>query len=159
PVLTKGYALTLNIEKREKGKVKGRIQLCVPDEKQTYIAGEFTAEILRSRDELPGEDDMPFIHGSLSVAGVGDPNVVVGYLRVDPVEPPISDLLGVNVGPSGGSPTRAEAYRPRYLTLIPASMKDPVKEPARYEMTRLEPGRYWVFARTDRISSWKWVTV
>jgi uncharacterized membrane protein YjgN (DUF898 family)/Tfp pilus assembly protein PilF len=42
---TKGYAMRLEFEKLEQGRLSGKIYLCVPDEAKSYVAGAFTAEM------------------------------------------------------------------------------------------------------------------
>ncbi|HEY3788087.1 MAG TPA: hypothetical protein VGL71_04490, partial [Urbifossiella sp.] len=154
-ILTHGYALTLSLGKRDKGKVSGRVSLNTPDDKHSFVAGTFTAEWLRAREEPPGPEDAPFVQGTITVKGIAEPNVNIGYIRVDPVEPAISNALGTVIGPSG-IPIRSDNDRPRAINLFPATMKDP----ARFEFTRLDPGRYWIFAKTNGgPGAWKWITV
>lgn len=147
PVIEKGYAMTLELGKREKGKVAGKIALSLPGDDKSYLSGTFSAEWVRSRDEPPGPDDAPFIHGQLTViGGPAEPEIRVGYVRVDPFDPekpPALDLLGIQFKP-GETPTRAEQNRPRVLVLVPPGANG--QPPGRYELLHLEPGRYWVFA-------------
>jgi hypothetical protein len=154
-ILANGYALTLNLGKRENGKIAGRVSLSLPDEPHSFLAGTFTGEWLRAREELPGPADAPFVHGKITVKSVAEPNVEVGYVRVDPAEPTLTDSLGTTVGPSGFH-IRSETYRPRCINLFPAT----ATEPARYEFTRLEPGRYLTFAKLKGGPAiWKWIDI
>lgn len=47
-----GYSLRLEFGRAEDGKVPGKLYLCLPDESQTFVAGEFEARII-SADEPP----------------------------------------------------------------------------------------------------------
>ena len=154
-ILTKGYALTLNVGKRDKGRVSGRVYLSLNDDKKSFLAGNFSAEWIRDREELPGAEDAPFIHGKLTVNGIAEPHVNIGYIRVDPAQPIISNGLGTVIG-STGYPARSDNFRPRWINLFPVKSK----EPARYEFTRLDPGRYWVYASAKNGPAvWKWISV
>lgn len=151
PFFDKGYALTLELGKREGGKVPGKVYLSLPGAEKEFLAGTFAAEYVRTAEEPPGPDDAPFIQGKVTIAGsAGPPGVRVGYLRIDPydaAEPATvhSDLIGTILQP-GGFPVRSEAYRPRVASLFPGAA---ATDPARYELTKLDPGRYWVFATLD----------
>lgn len=159
PLFEKGYALTLELGPKQGGKVPGKVYLSLPTGEKDFLAGTFAAEYVRTEDEPPGPDDAPFIQGKLSVAGAADPNVVVGYVRVEPYDPaahPYVDLTGTILKP-GGFPIRSETSRPRAAVLIPPAKPG---EPARFEFTHLEPGRYWVFATVQGGPAvGKWVTV
>ena len=82
-----------------------------------------------------------------------EPNVDVGYIRVDPAEPIMSNVLGTVIGPSGFV-ERSETYRPRSINLFPATIKDP----ARYEFTkRMELSREdHVRLKTDQLDGEAW---
>ncbi len=133
----------------------GKIHLSLPGEQKSFIAGTFSAEWIRARNELPGADDAPYIQGKIMVNGAAEPQVDVGYVRVSPAEPTHSDVLGIVIGPSG-FPFRSETNRPRCISLFPATAKDP----ARYEFTKLEPGRYLAIAAFKTgPAAWKWLDV
>lgn len=155
----KGYALTLEVGKRDKGKVPGKVYLSLPGDAKDYLFGTFTADRVRPPDEPPGPDDAPYIQGKVTVTGAADPNVAVGYVRVEPYDPaavPVIDLIGTVLKP-GGFPARNESNRPRVALLVPGAKE---KDPARYEFTKLEPGRYWVFATLQGgPAAWKWLTL
>ena len=158
-ILNNGYSLTLNVGKREKGKLSGKVFLSLADEQKSFVAGTFTADWIRATTEQPGADDMPFIHGKLTIAGVNDPNVWIGFVRVDPYDAakgPSSDVVGTELR-AGASYVRSDNVRPMAL-LVPGA--NPSKDAARYELTKLEPGRYWVFATVKGgPAAWKWVTI
>jgi hypothetical protein len=153
------YALTLNLGKRDKGKLDGKIYLSLKDDQKSYIAGTFTADWIRPTTELPGPDDAPFIHGKLTITGATDPNVWFGFVRVEPHDPAMPtaiDVIGTELKP-GASSVRTDNLRPLAL-LVPGA--NGLKDPARYELTKLEPGRYWVFATVKGgPAAWKWVDV
>jgi len=158
-ILNNGYALTLKVGQREKGKLSGAIHLSLADEKKSFLAGSFAADWIRPLTEFPGADDAPFIHGKLTFSGATDPNVWFGFVRVDPHDPakgPLSDVVGTELK-TGAAFVRSDNVRPMSL-LVPGA--NPGKDPARYELTKLEPGRYWVFATVKGgPAAWKWVTV
>jgi hypothetical protein len=158
-ILRDKYALTLKLGKREKGKLSGSINLSLPDEKKTFIAGTFTADWIRALNEVPGPDDAPFIQGKLTFAGAKDPDVWLGYVRLDPYDPtksPASDVIGT-VLKTGAGEVRSPALRP-LLLMVPGA--NPGTDPARFEVTRLEPGHYWLFATVKGgPAAWKFVTV
>jgi hypothetical protein len=155
----RGYALMLEVGKRDKGKVPGKVYLSLPGDAKDYLFGSFAADRVRSPDEPPGPDDAPFVQGKVTVTGAAEPYVSVGYVRVEPYEPtapPVLDLIGTPLKP-GGFPVRSESYRPRVGLLVPGAKE---KDPARYEFTNLDPGRYWVFATLQGgPAAWKWLTV
>ena len=156
PLIEKGYALTLEVGKREKGRAAGKLFLSLPGEGKQFLAGTFNAEWLRGRAELPADYDAPFIRGALQAKNAPDPYTVVGYVRVEPHEGASShlDAIGTKIGP-GGFLLRSES-RPRSGALFPETDK----EPARFEFTRLEPGRYFVFATLKMgPAAWRWVNV
>ena len=156
PLIEKGYALTLEVGKREKGKAAGKLFLSLPGEGKQFLAGTFNAEWLRGRAELPATYDAPFIRGTLQAKNAPDPYTVVGYVRVEPHEAANANLdaIGTKIGPDGFL-LRSES-RPRGGALFPATDK----EPARFEFTRLEPGRYFVFATLKMgPAAWRWVDV
>lgn len=156
-VIDKGYALTLEVGQRQKGKVPGKIHLSLPGDAKDFLAGTFVADWVRRPNEAPGPDDAPFVQGKIAVVGAADPNVVVGYIRVGPHDPAPFDLIGTVLKP-GNPPARNEQNKPRVAVLIPGATP---KDPARYELTKLEPGRYWVFATVHMggPAAWKWVDV
>lgn len=154
-----GYALTLTVGKREKGKVSGKLFLSLPDEQKSFVAGTFNADWIRPTTELPGADDVPFVHGKFTVAGATDTNVWFGYVRTDPFDAakgPAIDVVGTDLKP-GASHVRSDNLRPMAV-LVPGA--NGLKDPARYELTKLEPGRYWIFATVKGGPlAWKWVNV
>ena len=158
-IINSGYSLTLSLGKREKGKLSGKVFLSLADDQKSFVAGSFNADWIRAITELPGEDDMPFVHGKLTIAGVNDPNVWIGYVRIDPFaadKGPSSDVVGTELK-AGASYVRSESTRPISL-LVPGA--NPSKDAARFELTKLEPGRYWIFATVrGGPAAWKWVTV
>lgn len=156
----KGYALTLEVGARQGSKVPGKVYLSLPNAEKDFLAGTFEAEYVRTEAEPPSADDAPFIQGKLTVTGATEPNVVVGYVRVEPFDAAapqlVVDLTGTVLKPDG-FPTRSEGNRPRVAVLIP---DDKAGGTARFEFTKLEPGRYWVFATVQGGPSLgKWVTV
>lgn len=161
PVLDKGYALTLELGKREKGKLPGKIALSLPGPEKTFLAGTFAAEWVRERDEPPSPDDAPFIAGTVMVTGgPAGPEVRVGYVRVepfDPAVPPLLAMLGIPFKP-GDAAARWDVNRPQVLVLVPPGTNG--QPSGRYELLHLEPGRYWVFAAVPGgPGAWTWVTV
>ena len=158
-VLQDKYSLTLKLGKRQKGKLGGTIYLSLPDESKSFIAGTFSADWVRAHSEPPGPDDAPFVQGMLTITGVAEPDLWLGYVRLDPHDPmkdPVSDVIGTVL--KEGSSAVASPYIRSFLLLVPG--KKPAQDPARYEITRLEPGHYWVFATVKGgPAAWKFVTI
>lgn len=44
-MFTKGYAMKLEFDEKADNKIKGKIYLCLPDEKKSFVAGIFEAEM------------------------------------------------------------------------------------------------------------------
>jgi len=158
-VVREKYSLTLKLGKREKGQLKGSLHLSLPDAQKSFVAGTFTADWIRQLNELPTADDGPFVQGKLTFTGVTDPNVWFGYVRVDPFDPtkgPASDVVGTELK-AGAAEVRTDTIRPMAL-MVPGA--NPGKDPARFELTRIEPGHYWVFATVKGgPAAWKFITV
>lgn len=155
PFFEKGYALTLETGTRGNGTLPGKIYLTLPGEPKTFLAGTFAAEWVRTAAEPPGPADAPFVAGKVSVPGVPSPEVRVGYVRASADGPIVLDMLGTAFT-TPGIALRSESYRPRTSLLVSGG----TDQPGRYEHTRLEPGRYLVFAGVKGgPTAWAWVTV
>jgi len=151
-----GYALTLELGKRAAGKLPGKLYLSLPGDEKEVVAGTFVADWIRPISELPGPDDVPFVQGSLTVAGDA-PQVKLGYAGL----PKPDDFASYSVqmalvGP--GASARLDYARPRATVVVAA---EAAGKPARYEHTKLSPGRYVVYAAVadGGPAAWKWVTV
>jgi hypothetical protein len=154
---TSGYDLTLEFGRRDGRRLPGRVTLALPDGEKTRLTGSFVAEITRPPTEAPGPDDLPYVHGTLRVAGWAD-DVKAGYVRVG-ADGPLNDTLFLRFDKPGAW-TLSKQYRPRESVLV-AGDKD---KPGRYEHTRLLPGRYLVFAQAyarpdGGPAVWSWVDV
>ncbi len=147
-----GYALTLELGKRDKGKVPGKVFLSLPGDEKDFLAGTFTADWVRSPTVPPGPEDAPFIQGSLKISGVENPTVKVGYAAQPTPEAFAFDAIQMELKGAGWA--RSEHMKPRISTLV-ASQGD---KPARYEHIHLAPGRYLVYAAIDGgPAAWKWI--
>ncbi|HSQ54971.1 MAG TPA: hypothetical protein VLM40_04425, partial [Gemmata sp.] len=69
-----GCSMTLEMGKREKGKIAGKIYLALaeiesrdPAARQSFLAGSFVADCPRLPTEPPGVDDVPLINGNIAV--------------------------------------------------------------------------------------------
>ncbi len=153
-----GYALTLELGKRQENKLPGSIYLSLPgEETREFLVGTFTAEWVRSVTEPPGPNDAPYITGRVTVVDPAETQIKVGYVALPT---PTDFALDAVQMPfvSQGRWARTEFYRPRITTLIAADAAD---KPARYEHTRLAPSRYLVYAAIPDggPAVWKWVAV
>ena len=153
-----GYAMTLELGKRQKDKLPGSIYLSLPGEPaHEFLAGTFTAEWVRPVTEPPGADDAPFIIGKVTIAAATKAQLKVGYVglpkagdfAIDALQMPFVDA---------GRWARSDFYRPRMTTLIAA---DSPTNAARYEHTKLPPCRYLVYAAIadGGPAVWKWVNL
>ncbi len=151
-LMTNGYALTLEIGPREKGKVRGTIYLCLPDEARSYLAGAFEAEWVRDFTAPPDAEDAPYIQGTVALTGKKELMVTVGYAGLTGSGETISDRAGVPIGV--GAAVQSATYKPRLATL----REDDAG--VRYDFTRLPPGWYVVFAQLqDGPLAWQKVEV
>jgi hypothetical protein len=150
-----GYGLTLELGKKAGGKLPGKVYLALPGDDKSYLAGTFAAEWVRPLSDPPGPDDAPFVQGTVNLAGGAGEDVRVGYFGVQKEGPVVLDLLQMSVG-TPGVVGQSDHNKPRVTRLV-AGNKD---RPARYEHTKLPPGRYLVFAAAPNgPAAWKWVAV
>jgi hypothetical protein len=158
---TGGYALTLELGTRKAGKLPGRIYLCFPDDKATFLAGTFEADCPRTPTDPPGLDDVPFVHGSVTVRNLGPRfDLRVGYLGITGPEQFVLGAGDIDIDPDA-PPNRSSQFvydKPRVTNLVAGDGK---AVPTRYEHSRLAPGRYLVFVSLvgGGPVAWKWVTV
>ncbi|QDU20114.1 carboxypeptidase-like regulatory domain-containing protein [Urbifossiella limnaea] len=152
-----GYGLTLELGKREKGSVAGRVYLSLPGEEKDFLAGTFTADFVRSPSEPPGADDTPFVQGAVTVAGAkADTKVAVGYVGLVKEAPPVDSLVMPFAG-AGGLFGRSDNAKPRATVYVTAEAAD---KAGRYEHVRLPAGKYLVFAASDGFAPQaKWLTL
>jgi hypothetical protein len=159
------YAMTLELGKREKGKVPGKVFLALgeldardPAQRKNFLAGTFEAECPRQPTDPPGVEDVPFVNGSVTVRGAAPGAVLrVGYAAAPtPAAAPLG-ATEITLGSTDNPWSQAVYDRPRVTTLVAGNGKD---VPSRYEHSKLTPGRYFVFAQLkDGPAAWKWVTV
>lgn len=148
------YALTLELGKAEKNKIPGKIYLCLPDSQRSCLAGTFVAQRKRGFSEPPGEDDVPFIQGSVSPAAKKDQLVTVGYVGRTADGKMVSDGAGTKVFEDGGGAVRSSSFVPRTADL------SITKFMPRFDFSHLPPGRYLVYARCQPgTTAWVWVEV
>jgi hypothetical protein len=156
-VFGNGYGLTLELGKREKGKLPGRVYLALPGDDKTFFAGTFSADRQRGLTDTPDADDAPFVQGKVTAAGgAAEPVVRVGYVGAPADGDPVADFAEMPLAGQLGM-VRSETYKPRVTAILGV---DGAKGAGRYEHTRLAPGRYLVFAKAaDGPAAWKWLTV
>jgi len=147
-----GYGLTLELGTVSQGKVSGKIALALPDDAKSWIAGTFTADVLRLPGELPSADEAPYLQGTIAYAGER-----TGELEIGRIAAPGGSVTVENVSLTleGAGPrlTRAESPKPS-AAIVTASGE------LRYEHTRLTPGRTLIWAKlSSGPATWKWVTV
>jgi hypothetical protein len=163
-----GYSLTLELGKREKGRIAGKIYLALPEveckepaQAKSYLAGSFEVDCPRKPTDPPTPEDVPLVNGSVKVrGGPATATLRVGYGGSAPTQTTL---------PTGGTEiqvggmmdadrwTQTSIDPPRVTSLVAGDGKD---IPARYEHSKLTPGRYLVFAQLkDGPAAWKWVNV
>jgi hypothetical protein len=153
--VSEGYALTLELAKAEKGKRAGKIYLCLPGAEKSYLAGTFVAERKRTLSEPPGDEEVPFIQGTVSPVKK-EQTILVGYVGLPADGKIVSDGVGGQPfgddGEGGGS--RSLSFAPRA-----ASVRFEKFVP-HFDFTNLPPGRYLIYARVkDGPIAWAWTTV
>ena len=147
-----GYALTLDLGKREAGRQAGRIALSLPDGAKSYLAGAFAAEVRRVAGEPPGPDESPAIAGVVTLSGEPKGDLEVGLVG-QPAGQVVTESVSLPVAGLAGRYTRTESARPTALALAAGGQ-------FRYEHVKLPPGRYLIWARqTPGPLTWTWVTV
>ncbi|HYH67172.1 MAG TPA: hypothetical protein VD866_20920 [Urbifossiella sp.] len=151
------YALSLDLGKREKGAVAGRVYLSLPGDDKDFLAGTFTADWVRPTSEPPGADDAPFVQGTVTVVGAKDDTQVrVGYVGTPKEKDVPIDALQMPFAGKGLS-GRSDHARPRVTLYVAA---DAAGKAGRYEHTRLPAGKYLVFAASAGAApAAKWVTL
>lgn len=147
-----GYALTLELAKREGGKQAGKLAVSLPDGAKSYLAGTFTAEARRAAGEPPGPDESPAVAGAVTIAGEPKGDLEVGLIG-QPAGQVVTESVTLPVAGPPGRFSRTESPRPTTLALAAGGQ-------FRYEHVKLPPGRYLVWARqTPGPTAWSWVTV
>ncbi|HUR52706.1 MAG TPA: hypothetical protein VMZ71_01150, partial [Gemmataceae bacterium] len=151
------YALTLELGKKVGGKLPGKVYLSFTGDDKSFIAGTFAAEWVRPPSQPPEADETPFVHGSVGVANYPSVEVSVGYVGADKSGMLHIDMLGISLQNKGAS-ARSDHSKPRTSTIAAG---EGGTKPGRYDHTRLEPGRYLIYARAgkDGPALWEWVTV
>lgn len=152
------YALTLDLGKREKGSLAGRVYLSLPGDDKDFLAGTFTADWVRPTSEPPGGDDAPFVHGAVRVVGAkADTDVSVGYVGTPKGNDLPTDTLTMRYAGAGDLSGRSDQSKPRVTLYVAAETAD---KAGRYEHTRLPAGKYLVFATSPGFAPQaKWLTL
>jgi len=152
------YALTLDLGKREKGSLAGRVYLSLPNDDKDFLAGTFTADWVRPTSEPPGADDTPFVHGAVRVVGAkADTDVSVGYIGLPKGTDLPTDTLTMRYAGAGDLSGRSDQVKPRVTLYVAAQATD---KAGRYEHTRLPAGKYLVFAASAGFPPQaKWLTL
>lgn len=151
-----GYALTLELDKALKGSGRGRVYLCLPGPEKSYLVGTFAYERKRALSAPPGDEEVPFIAGTVTPALKKGQSVSVGYVGLPVEGKVISDGSGGQAfGDDGsGGASRSTTFAPRAASLRIE------KFVPRFDFTNLPPGRYLVYARVkDGPAAWAWATV
>ena len=147
-----GYGLTLELGTVKQGKLDGKLALALPDDAKSYLSGTFSAEVLRTPNEPPGADDVPYLHGAVTLIGDRTGDIEVGRIAAPAGNVGVEN---VSLGLQGAGPrlARAESAKPSAVALTASGN-------LRYEHTRLTPGRYLIWAkRSNGAAAWAWVTV
>jgi hypothetical protein len=163
-----GYSLTLELGKREKGRIAGKIYLALPEveckepaQARSYLAGSFEVDCPRKPTDPPTAEDVPLVNGSVKLRGApATATLRVGYGGSAPTQTTLpTGGTEIQVGGMTDADrwTQTSIDPPRVTSLIAGDGKD---IPARYEHSKLTPGRYLVFAQLkDGPAAWKWVNV
>lgn len=153
-----GYALTLELGKKANGKLPGKVFLSLPGDDKSFVAGTFTADWVRLPSLPPEPDEAPFVHGTVGVVNSPATNVSVGYIGAGKSGTLHIDMIGIELAAKGVS-ARSDMSNPPRVSLVAAG--EGAGKPGRYDHTRLEPGRYLIYARAgvDGPAAWQWVTV
>lgn len=151
------YAMTLELGRREKGNIPGKVFISLQNDDKDFLAGAFTAEWVRPPAEPPGADDAPFVQGAVTVAGAKDDTQVrVGYVGAPKPGEYAQDLLQMPFAGKGLS-GRSDHAKPRVTVYVAA---EAATKAGRYEHTRLPAGKYLVFAAAaEAPPAARWVTV
>lgn len=154
------YAMTLQLEPRQKGQVRGHVHVSLADAQQSFLAGAFTALAPRQPTEPPGVEDVPLINGTVTVRNASPGAVLMtGYAAHPSGDNFPLGAVEIELGASA-EPLRWEQRdydQPRVTSLIAGDVS---KTPSRFEHSRLTPGRYIVFARLKNGPAvWQWVEV
>jgi hypothetical protein len=152
-----GFGLTLDLGKRDRGALPGKVFISLPGDDKDFLAGTFTADWVRPPSEPPGADDVPFVQGAVTVAGAkADTQVSVGYIGVPKGTDVAQDVLQMAFAAKGLS-ARSDHTKPRVTVFVAADAPD---KAGRYEHTRLPAGKYLVFAGVkDGPAAGKWVAL
>ncbi len=151
-VYPNGYALSLELGKREAGKQPGKLSISLPDGTKSYLAGSFTAEARRVAGEPPGPDESPAVHGLVTIAGEAKGELEVGLIG-QPAGQVVTETVTLPVAGPPGRVNRVESVRRTALACGAAGE-------FRYEHVLVPAGRYLVWARqTPGPLAWKWVSV
>lgn len=138
-----GFALTLTLDPVKDGKVTGKIQLALPGNAKSYMAGTFTATRLRGLDEPLSADDAPFVRGTIAHPPTEGKMLSAGYVDLSSNDEAVTDSVGLQLpapGESGGW-VQSTTFRPRTAAIIHKP------EATRYEFAKLPPGVYLLHAR------------
>jgi hypothetical protein len=146
------YSMTLELGKPIQGQVQGKMWLCLPDTDRSYLAGTFVAQRKRSLSEPPGEEQVPYIQGSITPRAPDKVWVNVGYIEKTANRTIISNGTGMQASKSGE--VRSTTFEPRTASL---RFKDLSPQ---YDFTNLTSGRYLIFARYESGPTvWEWINV
>lgn len=153
-----GYALTLELGTKANGKLPGKVFLSLPGDDKSFVAGTFTADWVRLPSLPPEPDEAPFVHGAVGVVNSPATNVSVGYIGAGKSGNLHIDMIGIELAAKGVS-ARSDMSNPPRVSLIASG--EGAGKPGRYDHTRLEPGRYLIYARAgmDGPAVWQWVVV
>ena len=147
-----GYTLVLELAPARDGNRAGRIDLSLPDEAKSRLAGAFTAaRPPRGVAERPGDADAPFIEGKVTAPDGGAVTVVAVAALENGLA--FEQVTGPAEKPEAGQVLAAEidANPPRAARYVRTS-----EQGDRYEFTHLPPGRYLVAARAGRDGPAAW---
>ncbi len=151
-VYPNGYALSLELGKREAGKQPGKLALSLPDGTKGYLAGAFVAEARRAAGEPPGPDESPAVHGLVTLAGETKGELEVGLIG-QPAGQVVTETVTLPVAGPPGRVNRVESVRRTALACGAGGE-------FRYEHVLVPAGRYLVWARqTPGPLAWQWVSV
>ena len=160
--IMKGYAMVLELGKKQRGKIPGKIYACLPDESRSFVAGAFSI-VLQDETSEPGAGE---IGGKITMQGARPEGwIIVGCLGKNPDGELESPAVGSKADASHGGGT-CLTWKPRNTTIRWEGDKG---SGTHRHVNRL-PGHYLVYLRGrpdsdgsippyEGYHDWKWVEV
>lgn len=156
------YAMLLELGKKQRGRIPGKIYACLPDESRSFVAGTFTI-VLQDETSEPGAGE---IGGKITARGPRPEGwIKVGCLGKGPDGKIEAPAVGTKADAERGGGTSL-TWKPRNTTL----QWDGKSGSGTHKHLNRPPGRYLVYlrgrpdsdesdAQYEGYYDWKWVDV